>query len=48
VTEKGLKYSLNKYLIAAENSIGVSNEFKDDFATIIADEGTIIIILSKN
>jgi len=47
VTEIGLKYALNRHLVRSDNCIGVSNEFKDEFATIIAEEGSIIIILSK-
>jgi thiamine pyrophosphokinase len=47
VKEKGLKYSLNNYLITSDDSVGVSNEFKDDIATISVCEGSIIIILSK-
>lgn len=47
ITEKGFKYSLNNYILKAENPIGVSNEFKEDIATIIVEQGPIIIILSK-
>jgi thiamine pyrophosphokinase len=47
VTEIGFKYSLNKFSIKAENPIGVSNEFKEDIATIIVEQGPLIIFLIK-
>jgi thiamine pyrophosphokinase len=47
ITEKGFKYSLDSFILKSENPIGVSNEFKDDIATINVEKGAIIIILSK-
>jgi len=47
ITEKGFKYSLDNYILESENPIGVSNEFKDDIASIFVEKGTLIIILSK-
>lgn len=46
VTLTGLKYPLNNATLTHTISIGVSNEFKEDTATITVRDGILLIILS--
>ena len=44
VNIKGLKYSLNNYMLKKQDIIGVSNEFLDSEAEISVEKGILIII----
>ncbi|MBE5820755.1 MAG: thiamine diphosphokinase [Clostridiales bacterium] len=48
VTLKGFKYSLDKADLKIGESIGVSNEQIEEFATIDMEKGILILIRSKD
>ena len=48
VTLKGFKYSLDKADLKIGESIGVSNEQTEEFATIDMEKGILILIRSKD
>lgn len=48
VTLKGLSYSLENADLIQGTSLGISNEFMDDYAEISVSEGLLIIIVSKD
>lgn len=48
VTLKGFKYSLNKADLKIGESIGISNEQLEEFATIDMEKGILILIRSKD
>lgn len=47
VTERGLKYSLDRANLSPLHSIGVSNEFTDEDAQIFVEKGMLLIICTK-
>lgn len=48
VTLKGFKYSLDKVDLKIGESIGVSNEQIEEFATIDIEKGILILIRSRD
>lgn len=48
VTLKGLRYSLRDAEIVQGTSLGISNEFTGDCAEIYVENGTLLIIVSKD
>lgn len=48
VTTKGLKYEIKNFNIDKASTIGISNEFKNDKATIKINSGIAIVIISKD
>lgn len=48
ITTKGLKYELNGYTMKQGISIGISNEFLKNEATVSIDKGLLIIIRSRD
>lgn len=47
VTENGVKYPLNNYLLTSSFPLGVSNEIIDDFCTVKVEKGILVIVFSK-
>lgn len=48
VSSKGLAYPMDNILIKRGDSLGISNEFADDFAEISVLNGVLLVILSKD
>jgi len=48
VTLEGLKYPLRDYAMAADNPIGVSNEFIGKPSRIVVQEGALIVMAGDN
>lgn len=48
VTTKGLEYALNNAELAFGNSIGISNEFIEDTASINIEKGLLLVFISKD
>lgn len=48
VSVKGTRYTLEKQDLTNIFPLGVSNEFKDDFAEISVEKGKLLIIMSKD
>ena len=48
VSISGVKYPLNKHRLGVSSSLGLSNEFEENEAHVIADGGSLLIFLTKD
>lgn len=48
LTLKGFKYPLNGIILKAGSSLGISNEIQEDIASVEFNEGTLLVIESKD
>lgn len=48
VTLKGLYYLLEKAVLNQGTSLGISNEFVDEYAEVFVEEGVLLLVMSKD
>ena len=48
VSLSGVKYPLSDYTLTSTFPLGVSNEYKEDFAYIHVKDGVLLIVLSRD